>query len=114
MLQRYEKKGLISPSARNKYGYLLYDEQTVNKILLIRFLQKLDYDLNEIHDLMLLSTLELKHELINRAQILESTVQELQTRKQVLEKIICTSLDTDCFELISELLSLQNPEGEIQ
>ena len=47
-IQGYEKIGLIKPSARNKYGHLLYDENTVNQIAGIQYCQKLGLELKEI------------------------------------------------------------------
>ena len=39
VIQGYEKEGLIKHTGRNKYGYLLYDEEEVKKIAYIRYLQ---------------------------------------------------------------------------
>jgi len=47
-IQGYEKIGLIKPTAKNKYGHLLYDEQTVNQIAGIQYCQKLGLGLKEI------------------------------------------------------------------
>ena len=47
-IQGYEKIGLINPTAKNKYGHLLYDEQTVNQIAGIQYCQKLGLGLKEI------------------------------------------------------------------
>lgn len=47
-IQGYEKIGLIKPTVKNKYGHLLYDEQTVNQIAGIRYCQKLGLELKEI------------------------------------------------------------------
>lgn len=38
-IQGYEKAGLVSPSGRNKRGYLLYDEKTRERIKEIRLFQ---------------------------------------------------------------------------
>ena len=47
-VQGYEKAGLIRPSARNKYGHLLYDEKTVSRIAGIQYCQKLGFELKDI------------------------------------------------------------------
>ena len=40
-IQCYEQAGLLKPSAKNKYGHLLYDEQAFQRAQMIRFLQQL-------------------------------------------------------------------------
>ncbi len=47
-VQGYEEMGLVRPTARNKYGHLLYDQQTVGRIAGIQFCQKLGLSLKEI------------------------------------------------------------------
>lgn len=47
-VQDYEKAGLMSPSGKNKYGYLLYDEETVKRAEKIRFFQKMGFRFCEI------------------------------------------------------------------
>ena len=51
-VQGYEKAGLVSPTGRNKYGYLLYDERATNRIARIRFYQKLGLTVREIRDVV--------------------------------------------------------------
>ncbi len=50
-IQGYEKYGLVKASGTNKYGHLLYDERTVNRIAAIRFFQKCGMTVREIRDL---------------------------------------------------------------
>lgn len=51
VIQGYEKEGLIKHSSKNKYGYLMYDENEVKKIAYIRYLQKNGWTLKEISEL---------------------------------------------------------------
>lgn len=51
-VQGYEKRGLVKPSARNKYGHLLYDDQAQRRIALIKDYQKLGFKLKEIESLI--------------------------------------------------------------
>lgn len=51
-VQGYEKAGLVTPSGRNKYGYLLYDEPERERIRLIRFYQQLGFPLKEMNPLL--------------------------------------------------------------
>ena len=47
-IQGYEKLGLVKPSARNKYGHLLYDEKTLSRIAGIQYCQRLGLKLKDI------------------------------------------------------------------
>lgn len=47
-IQCYEKAGLMRPTDKNKYGYLLYDKQALHRAELIKFLQELGFKLKEI------------------------------------------------------------------
>ena len=43
-IQGYEKAGLLQSTSKNEYGYLLYDESTVNKIKTIKLYQDAKID----------------------------------------------------------------------
>ena len=47
-VQGYEKAGLVSASGKNERGYLLYDEDSQERIKRIRFLQQLGFTVKEI------------------------------------------------------------------
>ena len=47
-IQGYEKAGLVVPSGKNKYGYLLYDQKAQERIQTIRFYQQLGFSIREI------------------------------------------------------------------
>lgn len=51
-VQGYEKWGLLAPTGKNKYGYLLYDQLAVEKIKTIRFYQLAGFALKEIKELL--------------------------------------------------------------
>ncbi len=51
-VQGYEKRGLVKPSAKNKYGHLLYDEQAQKRIAIIKDYQRLGFKLKEIEALI--------------------------------------------------------------
>ena len=48
VIQGYEKEGLIKHTGKNKYGYLMYNEEQVRKIAYIRYLQLNGLTLKEI------------------------------------------------------------------
>ena len=51
-VQGYEKRGLVSPTGKNKYGYLLYDSMAQERIALIKRYQKLGFKLREVEELV--------------------------------------------------------------
>lgn len=51
-VQGYEQAGMIQASGKNKYGYLLYDEATVEVIRKIKQHQEFGFSLKEIQALM--------------------------------------------------------------
>lgn len=51
-VQGYEKRGLVSPTGKNKYGYLLYDSSAQARIALIKRYQKLGFKLREVEELV--------------------------------------------------------------
>lgn len=48
IVQGYEAKKLIKPVSKNKYGHLLYDEETIKRIAFIRFSQETGLSLDDI------------------------------------------------------------------
>ncbi|MCI9143220.1 MAG: MerR family transcriptional regulator [Lachnospiraceae bacterium] len=51
-IQGYEKAGLVLPSGKNKYGYLLYDEEAQRRIEQIKLYQQLGFSIREISELI--------------------------------------------------------------
>lgn len=52
VIQGYEKAGLVSATNRNKYGHLLYDENSQQRIKQIRLYQQLGFSIREIKELI--------------------------------------------------------------
>ncbi|MBD5523665.1 MAG: MerR family transcriptional regulator [Lachnospiraceae bacterium] len=52
VIQGYERAGLISATDKNKYGHLLYDEQSQEKIARIRLYQQLGFTIKDIQKLI--------------------------------------------------------------
>ena len=49
VIQEYEDAGLaVRPTKTNKYGHLLYDEERIKRLWLLRFYRELDYDKKDI------------------------------------------------------------------
>ncbi|MCQ2522028.1 MAG: MerR family transcriptional regulator [Lachnospiraceae bacterium] len=47
-IQCYEKAGLLHPTDRNKYGHLLYEENLMERVKRIRFLNEVGFRLKDI------------------------------------------------------------------
>ena len=51
-IQGYEEMGLVIATEKNKYGHLLYDQQTRERISKIRLYQQLGFSKKEIKDII--------------------------------------------------------------
>jgi DNA-binding transcriptional MerR regulator len=51
-IRYYEKAGLLSPPERNRSGYRLYDERTVDRLRFIRGVQRFGLRLREVRELL--------------------------------------------------------------
>ncbi len=80
-IQGYEKAGLMVPTDKNKYGYLRYDRDTVNRAKMIKFLQEAGFKLQEIKEIID-SPKDVKKE------ALERRVEELEKEVARLNQII--------------------------
>ena len=80
-IQGYEKAGLVSASARNERGYLLYDENSQERIKQIKLFQQMGFTIKEIKDIIDAPKDDLKSALVKR-------LQEMEKEKTNMEKII--------------------------
>lgn len=80
-IQGYEKAGLVTATARNKYGHLLYDDAAKLRIAQIKFYQQLGFTIKEI-----ILIIDAPNPVIKSA--LEQQVQKLQTEKTELDELI--------------------------
>ena len=83
-VQGYEKAGLVSPVKRNKYGYLLYGESELQRIMQIRQYQRFDFSIKEIKNLI-------DAPVWIRRESLERKVVELKAKYDELVNIIRTA-----------------------
>lgn len=89
-IQGYEVKGLITPSCKNKYGHLLYDEDTVKKIVLIKKYQDLGFSLQEIKSLNDCS-IEKRNKLIKDK--VKELMKEVDYKKQLINEFSNKEVD---------------------
>lgn len=80
-IQGYEKAGLVSPTGKNKYGYLLYDQKVQERIQTLRFYQQLGFSIWEIQ------TIADAPHAIRRAALVER-VAALETEQAALHHLI--------------------------
>ena len=81
VVQGYEKAGLVHATGKNKYGHLLYDEETQNRIARIRFYQSMGFRLKEIKVLTEVSREE-------AIRMIQKQKDHLTAERNGIEKII--------------------------
>lgn len=84
-IQCYEKEGLMMPTDKNKYGYLLYNEEMLHRAELIKFLQELGFKLKEIGNVIDAPQNVMKEALIKRVKELEK---ELARQDKIIEECV--------------------------
>lgn len=80
-VQGYEKAGLVSAEGKNERGYLLYSEETQEKINRIKLYQQFGFTIKEIKGLMKAPAMELK-------KALERQVEKMKGKKTETEELI--------------------------
>ena len=89
-IQGYEQMGLVTPSSKNKYGYLLYDEEAVALIVKIRQYQQFGFQLKEIKELLHASDEVVKVALQERIIYLERQSDELEQLIALANELVAT------------------------
>ena len=77
ILQGYEEAGLIQAKGKNKRGYLLYDNKSIERMQKIRFYQEIGFSIKEIITIIDAPNDVLKIALINRVKIMEERSEKL-------------------------------------
>lgn len=80
-IQCYEKAGLMAPTGKNKYGYLLYDEEAFHRAEKIKFLQQLGFKLKDIKKIIDAPGYKVK-------EVLRIRIEELENEQTNLDHII--------------------------
>ncbi len=104
IIQGYEKKGLIEATARNKYGHLLYDEETVVRIAQIRFYQELGFSLKEIREFIDQPLMERKRYLKKQVELLKQQQSRLKEEIRILEDYLKDEDDKKLEEKIWKII----------
>lgn len=80
-IQGYEKAGLMKPTGKNKYGHLLYDQETLHRTKMIKFLQQLGFRVRDIKEIIDAAD-DVKKE------ALKKRIEELENEKNRMDWII--------------------------
>ena len=82
MIQEYENAGVaIKPPKRNKYGYLIYDDDCMNRLWQIRFYKEIGYKKDEM--LAIFQSPD-----YNNAEVLDTQIKLLEQKKREIENLI--------------------------
>lgn len=87
-LQGYEKAGLVKASGRNKYGHLLYDEETQKTIAEIRLYQKMGFPVKQINTIRSQSSQFTVKQLKEKIIALNAEKQEIDSLIKEAQKLI--------------------------
>ena len=87
-VQGYEKAGLVAPSERNKYGYLLYNEIEQERIKKIKLYQQFGFKLKEIKDLIDAPEYVVKEAVERQVSKLKREITRLSTLIDRAERLI--------------------------
>lgn len=88
VIQGYENKGLIHTDLKDKYGHLLYDSKAVERIICIRFYQKMGFELKEIAEFINYKDSEIEKILNDRLNVLKNEQIKRNNELQLIESII--------------------------
>lgn len=80
-VQGYEKAGLVCASGKNRYGYLIYDAHSQERIRQIKLFQQMGFSIKEIKDII-----DAPNPVLKAA--LEERVEKLQEKQEHLELLI--------------------------
>lgn len=87
-VQGYEEAGLVTATGRNKYGHLLYDEASIERIREIKQYQNFGFTIKEIRMLQKLPKGKYLEMLENRLHLLQLEMRKLQGNIGALEQLI--------------------------
>ena len=85
VIQGYEKHGLIRSCGKDRYGHLVYDRSSIERIIEIRFYQKLGFSLKEIREL---DKDDLKEVLKKKKEEILKEKRSLEKRLSMIESMI--------------------------
>lgn len=87
-IQGYEQLGLIQSTGRTRRGYLLYDQEVVDRILLFRLYQRMGFTRLEIKKILQATNEDKKVLLIKQKELLKKQVNNLKDLLNTIETMI--------------------------
>lgn len=87
-IQGYEKHGIISSDQKDSSGRHIYDEETVKRIIMIRFYQKLGFSLDEISYLVKENDNQIKQSMIRKKEEIEKEIVSSRRRLAIIESLL--------------------------
>lgn len=87
-VQGYERAGLVSPSGKNKRGYLLYDEASQEVIKRIKLFQQMGFTIKEIKTLFCAPNHVLKSAFEKQAKKLEEEKKNMELLIDEIHELI--------------------------
>lgn len=100
-LRFYERRGLLSPATRTTSGYRRYSENDVRRVRFIRRAAELGFTLEELLELLTVSTNEtMSHEQLvaygeRKVKALNAKIKDLERMKSALQKILIEGASKD-------------------
>jgi len=94
-IQGYENNGLISSDEKDRYGRHVYDEETLKKIIEIRFYQKLGFSVKEIKKLIDCNDDQLREALIEKKTETADKIASLQRKRMIIGYLISSKAKPD-------------------
>lgn len=87
-IQGYEKAGLVMLCRKTEYGHLMYDTGSINKIIFIKFLQDLSYEIKEIREIVDLDPSLLADEMASKLTEYQEKIKEMTVIGLKAEEVI--------------------------
>ena len=89
-VQCYEQEELVSSTGKNKFGYLLYDEEAVMRIKEVKMYQDFGFALKEIKVLLVASVDEYAELMGKKLTDMRKKLIELETTVKRMEELIAS------------------------
>jgi MerR family Zn(II)-responsive transcriptional regulator of zntA len=100
-LRYYEREGLLSPAAKSRSGYRLYDRETVRRVRFIKEAQQCGFTLTEIRNLLDLRTSDaaccrdVRRVAVEKKLQLEAKIKAMRAMSKTLDRLIAACNDED-------------------
>lgn len=87
-VQVYEEMGLVRPTGKTSRGYLLYDEDSQKRIIMIRRYQGLGFSLKEVQEIIDASSETKRKALLDRIKKLKDEGRNIENQIKVAKELL--------------------------